>query len=1706
MTILGEKDKYNNEYSYYELIDEMLSEIGGDPNASSDAELSKSRYNDMNELLDHLAFVPPEGDLSTRLSYLDSYSNLGTHHLALEAFGNLQLLGKFMRHENPYKGDKYWFNSLSPIVKKRLEDFELDDYFSSQLPDYCLQVQVICTEADDRSSGQLSTNLSSWASENCVKNLEKVVKEDLLDKLLKESPRKEYAKDQLVNYYMGWHMLWFQSFYDAASSHDYFLQMNSGYLNKDKINQTMKQEYLVKVFNIEEPEALDPQKKELIGFLFFLGVTYFMDLQIDEQPGDSEENLTTIIKLISFYFNPKMLDFMFLYRMHDYLRNYSSYSLAKALLESTFVKRTQFLDIWFSDTIFECESGPAMTTGSRRWPSQYVHSWYVMPIISPYFGIEPFFAQNYYEDEDKYDEAITPVVITKFLEITKMMKERIEKFNDLTIGVLHGKVDPLSLGVFQRRLETQLGMYPDLFEAINNYLSSDEKTKLGHEAFKIFTRDLGVLAGKERFDSRLQDKHGLKPTLFNAAGYFEILDLIESLGEKGLSIYTNPKIASSLSKKELDDFARLNYYFMTFNRTYERNYKNPYTHQMELTKIYTSEKFNPEKLIDAFYRLISLAVPTEDNLSFVFPEFTLMPTNSPRKRHMDDSFLGYLLFAFERDEENSNQEIINKVFEALNSRLDFALNEFKSLSTSSNEAQINYALTSFSHWIALTKVLPNYLGEREPLSQSVYKGWSDFVCNKNLVNKLPKIISTLEEKFRTLGFQLSNDLYKKKFDILYSVIELGLTIQSKVFSRYSSEVVLDINAKASLTLEEKKNIITNLATALTEMFLNLDISNPITLPERKSQIPFDYYLKVFSLLITEDIPEEPEEEQQHQEEGSENQEEGAQQPEESPSLSQEDVNMLYFASWKKFISANYKQFIPQLLLSFPMVSPLSNFTFEKVVKAVFASGIAKEKQLQEYMKGLHTEAERVLEAFAKEDIDILAELKSEVLPKVNTSLKPGFDTLFSAILYYGFHEKVIAVVPKVNREFVPPILCENIFFEFSQEINIKFSKLLDDKLRELYLKDIEGVFPGVLAAFDLKPVENRLKKHADLYETPANEFQAAQLKDIELIYQEAKITLLNQSLVKARVKKLECTNLLLAMIWNKDYAEKAVNDGIFEHIFNLEGDVNTTILPFIVELVIGSQIPLENRIEIALKAALLRAGSVKVLLGDDTILALKPYLFENPNLFKKIYQDLFTVNELSNGEVKSTSDFTVTLKSGHGKNNLVNLCINFQYNYVDWTSLGQSGQNIVDYLNNSLSQLSKTIVKQLAASIVARNEKIWRNTIFKDQRNFDDFKSDEKIFEDFESLKQSHILMSLILRKYPELRAYASELKVSTHIFDTATLNFQELSEPQELTFLDYALHIIQPPTYPVNSGLVTSFFERGTPAFTLKQGDEVITSHEYYARLTIEKCLNALRVLTSKELETFKRSQICHAYAQTIRNALRTDWKASNYASRTSLETIAQLEEIITDNLLKGRTITELFLLIDVLRVQVHDQIVNAYAQLNPSNVQENFFSKFKEFNEDEYQCIRSILHFDRDYSKLDDYTNKIELHFKDVQLASKIDDSKSSPLLVTNIEDPNRKALLVRAILEGKNVDNKLAFSAGCHWDAYLRNNCNTPPKNQSPGSDPFCRLFEMFVEKTDAMKSYVTTEKNVYANSGLEDTTSRWGLKFTREVKDKFPKPLK
>jgi len=392
-----------------------------------------------------------------------------------------------------------------------------------------------------------------------------------------------------------------------------------------------------------------------------------------------------------------------------------------------------------------------------------------------------------------------------------MMQERIEKFEDLAAGVILGKIDPLSIGSDQRHLETQLSLYADLFEAIKNYLRPVDKTKLGREVTKMFSRELGVLQGRDRYNLIFYDRNDMRSILFSAEGFNEILDFIMRDGNNTLNIYLDLKEIKSLSKKELEHFGHFNYYFTHLNVSYENSKKDPENHSKELIKIYTNENFDPLRLIDAFYRLLRVSVrgDKDDYTSVEFPEFSVASKNPAVKKSISNSVFGYLLYGLIREEDGSNREVIERVFEALNNRLDSAVNELNQLSISSDENQINTTLANFSRWIDLISILGGHLGERTNFwgsDSTSIRGWANFITNKSLANKLPKFISAVEEKFRALHSHLPKDSEKKRIDLLYSLVKLGSMIKNKVFSNGTSDIATEINGQSSLSPFKKRKM------------------------------------------------------------------------------------------------------------------------------------------------------------------------------------------------------------------------------------------------------------------------------------------------------------------------------------------------------------------------------------------------------------------------------------------------------------------------------------------------------------------------------------------------------------------------------------------------------------------------------------------------------------------------------------------------------------------------------------------------------------------------------------------------------------------------------------------------------------------------------------------------------------------------------------
>lgn len=859
---------------------------------------------------------------------------------------------------------------------------------------------------------------------------------------------------------------------------------------------------------------------------------------------------------------------------------------------------------------------------------------------------------------------------------------------------------------------------------------------------------------------------------------------------------------------------------------------------------------------------------------------------------------------------------------------------------------------------------------------------------------------------------------------------------------------------------------------MNNLILAFDCSDVIS--KRSTMTYSEATLTLISgLLLTDDVPDDHEEDQQNEDST------------ETKDITSESITRIHLSALKEFITKNEKQFINQIITLCALAPHYSSYNdmMKKAIKNMFSLTSPHSEDFKNQIQKLASEAKQVFQAFASESPEKVKELEVKNLPKVKSNQVAGVNSLMSAFVFRNFHMYVMDAVPESFRTFVPS-LCEDFLLDSALEILRNFKSIIDERFKKnlIYL-----TFEGNLEIITDIPSLNRLKMNRELYE--AGEFNETHKEKLEIMYKGVSKTILNYEIYDQYPQEVDCLNLLILMVWNPEYAERCVKDGLIEKIFHLCCDCKTQKIPFIVDILIGDQIPPENRIEISLKAALLNSASVKALSKQEMLESLKPYILAYPQLFKKKFNELFTVSELPQANSTETKKST--------KNHSLILKREFSY-----SKLEETGENISDYLKKSVRITGRTVVRELIKMIVQTSDKVWKDQ-FSDENDLAHYKMSETTYDLTTDLDGNFQLLSMILKKYPELKSYAAEEKISTQVFDMKSYLFTELAEPQETTFLDYAVHVLQTPAFPVHASVVTCFFERYTPAYTLKHGDEIITSNEWFAGMVIDKCLQALSAFAANaDIEECKRHQLQFVYAQTIRNALRSEWVSSEYATKVNNKVISELEAIINVNLAHGRTLKDLFTLHEVVRIQTHVQIAQAYAQLDPMHAQENLPKNSREAIREEYHCLRSLLHFGRDYEKLDQYYSKTQA---DVLVDRDPVKGESEKLHAIRIEsNENRRALLVRAIIEGKPLDYQYVFSHGTAYYAHCRTVIDKDslallePKGTS--KDPFTKLFHASRCEADYKKDSTEATVLMKITSYLSD------VKSTHKREIKGSKPLK
>ena len=349
--------------------------------------------------------------------------------------------------------------------------------------------------------------------------------------------------------------------------------------------------------------------------------------------------------------------------------------------------------------------------------------------------------------------------------------------------------------------------------------------------------------------------------------------------------------------------------------------------------------------------------------------------------------------------------------------------------------------------------------------------------------------------------------------------------------------------------------------------------------------------------------------------------------------------------------------------------------------------------------------------------------------------------------------------------------------------------------------------------------------------------------------------------------------------------------------------------------------------------------------------------------------------------------------------------------------LSQTQEEIPNYLKNSVSKTAIEIINKLVTHIVSDNESAWIKL------------SESESYENLTvQIDQNLYLLSALLSKYPELRIHVSEAKVQTKIYDQKTLHFTELSEPQEMAFLDYLIHVISPLSYPQNAGAIRCFYGDFTPAFNLQVEGEVMTSHEYFRGLIISKSIAALSILSEKKRVPDYRS-LLNVYSKLIRDALDSEFSQS-VGNAFFCKILGDLEKIICKFVSNGKSLTDLKDVYRLYVTQLWQQTGSAFCKMDA-----RFPLDSCPLEDNAPLCVRALLYQDRDYSKLESYaplkdgdTGRIpkKLYEEEKVMEKEVVQAGTLEPKLRKFDD-NTKALIVRAIIEGKELTNDFVINFG-------------------------------------------------------------------------------
>ncbi len=341
-------------------------------------------------------------------------------------------------------------------------------------------------------------------------------------------------------------------------------------------------------------------------------------------------------------------------------------------------------------------------------------------------------------------------------------------------------------------------------------------------------------------------------------------------------------------------------------------------------------------------------------------------------------------------------------------------------------------------------------------------------------------------------------------------------------------------------------------------------------------------------------------------------------------LTIDELNSLRKDLRKSFISQSYKEIINQFMLI--IVNYETCLSVLKVLQKLF-EGVSSDKGFRQYLTELTQETKNILKTFSDENSnDKPKEVKLNNLPKVNCGQSLKFNTLLSGVMYLHFLNVVDDKIPESQRDFLPPEIQKDFLPRQGNKLLHILYNLADKKLQAAWN---ESVVIRVLSALSQKPTYLRYNLNVGLYNIPpSNDFKKEQQDVLDLIYDGAKFILSNTHIFSEDIIMMECQNLFSLMIWNRVYSEKIIQENLLANLISLQDESRAKIVPFMLDMLISEQIPIENRIEIALKGAFLREASLILMDRRNALGCLEPLLMINKESFSSKFHQILGVKQI----------------------------------------------------------------------------------------------------------------------------------------------------------------------------------------------------------------------------------------------------------------------------------------------------------------------------------------------------------------------------------------------------------------------------------------------------------------------------------------------